>query len=228
MTLEVIDDGVGGADQSAGSGLLGLADRVAVVDGTFVVDSPPGDGTTVTCRVPVPARGAATDRPRGGQWSPCHDRWVDPDVHDRRHPGLHVVHPDATATRPPAGWPRASPASPVTSWRRTSGALLELRGDEALSVFGSARDAIEAAVGAAGRFVNRAVRDADMPLLVGIGIDVGEAVPVEGGYRGGALNLAARLCSLAAPGRDPGQHHRDPSRRADGRHRPTRLAARPG
>ena len=44
------------------------------------------------------------------------------------------------------------------------------------------------------------VRDADMPLLVGIGIDVGEAVPVEGGYRGGALNLAARLCSLAAPG----------------------------
>ena len=81
-----------------------------------------------------------------------------------------------------------------------SGTLLELRGDEALSVFGSARDAIEAAVALQQRFVTETVRDADMPLLVGIGIDVGEAVPVEGGYRGGALNLAARLCSLAAPG----------------------------
>jgi DNA-binding NarL/FixJ family response regulator len=35
---------------------------------------------------------------------------------------------------------------------------------------------------------------------VGIGIDVGEAVAVEGGYRGSALNVAARLCSLAGPG----------------------------
>jgi DNA-binding NarL/FixJ family response regulator/class 3 adenylate cyclase len=81
-----------------------------------------------------------------------------------------------------------------------AGELLELRGDEALSVFGSARDAIEAAVHLQDRFVAEAVRDADMPLLVGIGLDVGEAVPVEGGYRGAALNLAARLCSLAAPG----------------------------
>ncbi len=81
-----------------------------------------------------------------------------------------------------------------------SGELLELRGDEALTVFGSARDAIRAASVLQERFVSEAVRDADMPLLVGIGIDVGEAVPVEGGYRGGALNLAARLCSLAAPG----------------------------
>ena len=80
------------------------------------------------------------------------------------------------------------------------GQLLELRGDEALTVFGSARDAIEAAVALQNRFVTETVRDADMPLLVGIGLDVGEAVPVEGGYRGGALNMAARLCSLAAPG----------------------------
>jgi DNA-binding NarL/FixJ family response regulator/class 3 adenylate cyclase len=81
-----------------------------------------------------------------------------------------------------------------------AGQLLELRGDEALSVFDSARDAIRAATVLQERFVTEAVRDADLPLLVGIGIDVGEAVPVEGGYRGGALNLAARLCSLAAPG----------------------------
>jgi DNA-binding NarL/FixJ family response regulator/class 3 adenylate cyclase len=80
------------------------------------------------------------------------------------------------------------------------GQLLELRGDEALTVFGSARDAIAAAVALQNRFVAETVRDADMPLLVGIGLDVGEAVPVEGGFRGGALNMAARLCSLAAPG----------------------------
>jgi signal transduction histidine kinase len=55
VSLQVIDHGVGGADLSSGSGLLGLADRVAVVDGTFVVDSPPGRGTTISCRVPVPA-----------------------------------------------------------------------------------------------------------------------------------------------------------------------------
>jgi DNA-binding NarL/FixJ family response regulator len=48
--------------------------------------------------------------------------------------------------------------------------------------------------------VQEAVSDVDMPLLVGIGLDAGEAVPVEGGYRGAALNLAARLCSLAGPG----------------------------
>src|SRR5206468_9737407 len=39
-----------------------------------------------------------------------------------------------------------------------------------------------------------------IPLTVGIGLDAGEAVPVEGGYRGGALNLAARLCGQAGPG----------------------------
>jgi hypothetical protein len=39
-----------------------------------------------------------------------------------------------------------------------------------------------------------------LPLYVGIGLDGGEAVPVQGGYRGGALNLAARLCSIAATG----------------------------
>ena len=40
----------------------------------------------------------------------------------------------------------------------------------------------------------------DLPLTVGIGIDVGEAVPVEDGFRGVALNTAARLCSKAVAG----------------------------
>ena len=44
------------------------------------------------------------------------------------------------------------------------------------------------------------IADPDMLLPVGIGLDAGEAVPVETGYRGGALNLAARLCGQAGPG----------------------------
>jgi signal transduction histidine kinase len=53
VIVEVADDGIGGADESRGSGLRGLADRVAVVDGTLTVTSPPGRGTTLTCEVPV-------------------------------------------------------------------------------------------------------------------------------------------------------------------------------
>jgi YVTN family beta-propeller protein len=80
------------------------------------------------------------------------------------------------------------------------GELLELRGDEALAVFQSPRGALRAAVDLQARFERESRDDPATPLRVGIGLDVGEAVSVEGGYRGGALNLAARLCSLAAPG----------------------------
>jgi signal transduction histidine kinase len=55
VVLEIADDGVGGADRTRGTGLLGLADRVAVVDGTMTVQSPAGLGTRVGVRVPVPA-----------------------------------------------------------------------------------------------------------------------------------------------------------------------------
>jgi serine/threonine-protein kinase len=80
------------------------------------------------------------------------------------------------------------------------GVLLELRGDEALCVFRSARAAIAAAIELQDEFVSRAVDNPETPLLVGVGLDVGEALAVEGGYRGGALTLAARLCSQAGPG----------------------------
>ena len=80
------------------------------------------------------------------------------------------------------------------------GNVLELRGDEALVVFGSPRSAIRGAVALQQRFVEETIADPSLPLTVGIGLDAGEAVPVEGGYRGGALNVAARLCSLARAG----------------------------
>jgi signal transduction histidine kinase len=51
LVVEVDDDGVGGADPG-GHGLRGLADRIAALDGQFVVDSPPGCGTRITARIP--------------------------------------------------------------------------------------------------------------------------------------------------------------------------------
>ncbi|MDP9331257.1 MAG: AAA family ATPase [Actinomycetota bacterium] len=80
------------------------------------------------------------------------------------------------------------------------GEVIELRGDEALAVFTSARQALRAAVDIQLVFADEVEIDPSLPLRVGIGIDAGEAVPVEKGYRGGALNLAARLCSKAQPG----------------------------
>jgi YVTN family beta-propeller protein len=80
-----------------------------------------------------------------------------------------------------------------------AGELVETRGDEVLAVFGSARQALRASVE-----LQRRLRDPSgeepFPLGVGIGLDAGEAVPTEGGYRGKALNIAARLCAIAAPG----------------------------
>ena len=51
--VEVADDGVGGADPGRGSGLRGLADRVAALDGTLELDSPPGAGTVLRAEIPV-------------------------------------------------------------------------------------------------------------------------------------------------------------------------------
>jgi signal transduction histidine kinase len=51
--VEVADDGVGGADPTRGSGLRGLADRVASLNGKLAIDSPPGAGTRVRAEIPL-------------------------------------------------------------------------------------------------------------------------------------------------------------------------------
>jgi signal transduction histidine kinase len=53
ITIEVSDDGIGGADPRSGSGLRGLADRLAALDGTITVVSPVGGGTTVSAQIPT-------------------------------------------------------------------------------------------------------------------------------------------------------------------------------
>lgn len=80
------------------------------------------------------------------------------------------------------------------------GDVIELRGDEALAVFASAPAALRAAVDLQLAFADEVELHPELPLRVGIGVDAGPAVPVEGGYRGAALNLAARLCGKAGPG----------------------------
>jgi signal transduction histidine kinase len=52
LAVEVVDDGVGGADQEGG-GLRGLADRVEALGGTLTLDSPAGGGTRLLARLPL-------------------------------------------------------------------------------------------------------------------------------------------------------------------------------
>jgi len=53
IVIEVCDDGAGGADSRAGSGLTGLADRVETLGGTFRVESTPGRGTRLAAEIPL-------------------------------------------------------------------------------------------------------------------------------------------------------------------------------
>src|SRR5947209_580553 len=59
------------------------------------------------------------------------------------------------------------------------GSVIELRGDEALAVFTSARQAIRAATELALTFADETARAPELPLTVGMGLDAGEAVRVE-------------------------------------------------
>jgi signal transduction histidine kinase len=55
LEVEVGDDGVGGAQMGAGSGLRGLSDRLAALEGELSLESPLGEGTRLAAR--IPARG---------------------------------------------------------------------------------------------------------------------------------------------------------------------------
>jgi signal transduction histidine kinase len=64
LRLEIRDDGVGGARRD-GNGLMGLGDRVAVLDGRLRIESPAAGGTLVAAELPLPAqrRGGHRDAP---------------------------------------------------------------------------------------------------------------------------------------------------------------------
>jgi signal transduction histidine kinase len=53
LRVQVRDDGIGGADLNAGTGLRGLRDRVDALDGDLEIESPPGGGTVITAELPL-------------------------------------------------------------------------------------------------------------------------------------------------------------------------------
>ncbi|MET0699605.1 MAG: GAF domain-containing sensor histidine kinase [Mycobacterium sp.] len=53
LHVSVVDDGIGGADPTKGSGLLGLQDRVEALGGRLRIHSPTGGGTSVNCAIPL-------------------------------------------------------------------------------------------------------------------------------------------------------------------------------
>jgi PAS domain S-box-containing protein len=53
LVVEVRDNGIGGADPGSGTGLRGLADRVAALDGKLAVESAPGGGTRIRAEIPL-------------------------------------------------------------------------------------------------------------------------------------------------------------------------------
>lgn len=63
LLLTICDDGVGGADQSRGSGLIGLRDRVEALGGNIDVDSPAGGGTQINVEIPVSGDQSSGARP---------------------------------------------------------------------------------------------------------------------------------------------------------------------
>ena len=57
VRLSVTDDGVGGADPEAGSGLVGLKDRVEALGGNLLISSAPGHGTALNATIPIEPEG---------------------------------------------------------------------------------------------------------------------------------------------------------------------------
>jgi hypothetical protein len=57
---------VGGADLERGTGLRGLMDRLAALDGTLAIDSPPGGGTRLRARIPCTAGALVADAQDSG------------------------------------------------------------------------------------------------------------------------------------------------------------------
>ena len=88
----------------------------------------------------------------------------------------------------------------AASARQHQGRLLSQRGDEIVAVFASPRRALRTALALITICAEETSRDPSLPLHVGAGVAAGKVVCVGEDYRGAALNLASRLCSLAREG----------------------------
>jgi class 3 adenylate cyclase len=77
-------------------------------------------------------------------------------------------------------------------------------GDQALAAFSSAHAALHAALALQSRLAEEQAAHPELPLTAGVGLDTGEGIRIGHDYRGNAINLAARLCSLAGREGDGG------------------------
>jgi PAS domain S-box-containing protein len=87
------DDGRGGAEASAGSGLVGLIDRIEALGGRFALDSPPGRGTRISIEMPLiagPIDGVA-GMPPGGRSTPGDGRSPPPELSQPMDEALHAA-----------------------------------------------------------------------------------------------------------------------------------------
>ena len=114
LTLSISDDGIGGADPSRGSGIIGLKDRVEALGGTISVLSLPGHGTTLHVQLPadpmaVPALPAAPHsrrRPGGTVSLNARERRAGLLARHRRSGESHPPTALASARTPPPGFRR--------------------------------------------------------------------------------------------------------------------------
>ncbi|HET9653763.1 MAG TPA: sensor histidine kinase [Kineosporiaceae bacterium] len=90
LLVTVTDDGVGGADPTRGTGLVGLRDRVAAVDGTLAVSSPAGGPTVLSVRLPERRNPySAPTGPRQTGSHHCGTHRPDTPLPSTHHPGTH-------------------------------------------------------------------------------------------------------------------------------------------
>jgi predicted ATPase/class 3 adenylate cyclase len=94
----------------------------------------------------------------------------------------------------------------AASARQHQGRALSQRGDEIVVVFASPRRALRTALALITICAEETSRDPSLPLHVGVGVATGKVVRVGEDYRGAALNLASRLCSLAREGEALASH----------------------
>src|SRR5919201_3122776 len=127
----------------------------------------------------MPARDQEPGRARTGSHAPAVLTFLIADV--RGYTGFTQERGDEEAGRLAAVFAELARDTVVAC----GGELIELRGDEALCTFGSARQAVRAAVELQIAFRRRGDDGQTFPLPIGVGLDAGEAVPIEGGYRGG-------------------------------------------
>jgi PAS domain S-box-containing protein len=69
LRATIEDNGIGGAEVSAGSGLIGLIDRVEALGGRLALDSPPSAGTRISIELPLAAQPAPETAPGAGRRS---------------------------------------------------------------------------------------------------------------------------------------------------------------